>query len=183
MCDVAAAGRKRGEEPEDFLVRQDGRFRIFGAARDAADGGKHLRMGGQAKILMWNRESDDATLPALSPTGIAASLPLPTDRWLCVEFQIDARGPASASMQTWVDGAEGTGLHLDATPTPDIDEQWLRKAGWRPPAPQKLPAATLPDDPAVLKLRVRELEEEVRRLRMEKEILQKATAFFASQNP
>ena len=54
----------------------------FLAMSDGADGGKHLRMGGQAKILMWNRESDDATLPALSPTGIAASLALPTNRWL-----------------------------------------------------------------------------------------------------
>jgi hypothetical protein len=104
----------------------------FLAMTDAADGGKHLRMGGQSKILMWNRESDDATLPALSPTGIAASEPLPTNQWLCVELEIDARGPTSASMQTWVDGAEVAGLHLDATPTPDIDEQWLRKPGWRP---------------------------------------------------
>jgi hypothetical protein len=90
-----------------------------------------VRMGGQSKILMWNRESDDATLPALSPAGIAASLPLPTNQWLCVEVTIDASGPAT-SMRTWVDGAEVAGLHLDATPTPDLDEQWLRKADWRP---------------------------------------------------
>jgi hypothetical protein len=101
----------------------------FVAMTDGADGGKHLRMGGQSKILMWNRESDDATLPALSPAGIAKSEPLPTGQWLCVEFMID--GPAGL-MQTWVDGAEVPGLHLDATPTPDLDEQWLRKANWRP---------------------------------------------------
>jgi hypothetical protein len=100
----------------------------FLAMADAAAGGKHVRMGGQSKILMWNRESDDATLPALSPTGIAASEPLPTDRWLCLEFTIDER---AGTMQTWVDGAEVAGLHLDATPTPDVDEQWLRQA-WRP---------------------------------------------------
>ena len=35
-------------------------------------------------------------------------------------------------MRTWVDGAELAGLHLDATPTPEIDEQWLRRPGWRP---------------------------------------------------
>ena len=35
-------------------------------------------------------------------------------------------------MRTWVDGAEIAGLHLDATPTPDVDEQWLRQAGLAP---------------------------------------------------
>lgn len=34
---------------------------------DPAQGtNKHLRIGGQSKILMYNRESDDATLPDLS---------------------------------------------------------------------------------------------------------------------
>jgi len=64
--------------------------------------------------------------------------------------------------------------------------QWLRKAGWkRPQTPAVEPAlpATLPDDPAVLKARVRQLEDENRRLRMEKDILKKATAYFASQSP
>jgi hypothetical protein len=101
------------------------------AMTDANDGGKHVRMGGQSKILMWNRESDDATLPALSPAGIAASEALPVDRWLCVEFNVDATS-TPAGMRTWVDGAEIAGLHLDATPTPDLDEQWLRKPSWRP---------------------------------------------------
>lgn len=71
---------------------------------------------------------------------------------------------------------------------------WLAKAGWRPPAkgsndPQ-LPEGSsssssppLSDDPDVLKVRVKELEAQVRRLQMEKDILKKATAFFASQNP
>ena len=65
--------------------------------------------------------------------------------------------------------------------------QWLRKAGWRRPdrtssEPAPLPQ-TLPDDPAVLKVRLKELEAENRRLRMEKDILKKATAYFASLNP
>ena len=64
---------------------------------------------------------------------------------------------------------------------------WLDKAGWRPPArgaaDPRLPDAPLPDDPAVLQVRLRELEAENRRLRTEKDILKKATAFFASQNP
>ena len=38
-------------------------------------------------------------------------------------------------------------------------------------------------DPAALAIQVRELEAKVRRLEMEKEILKKATAFFATQHP
>ena len=64
---------------------------------------------------------------------------------------------------------------------------WLAKAGWRAPAKgagdAQLPQAPLSDDPAVLQVRVKDLEAQVRRLQMEKDILKKATAFFASQNP
>ena len=69
---------------------------------------------------------------------------------------------------------------------------WLDKAGWRPPARGADDAAagaagagSRPDsdDPAVLKIRLRELEAENRRLRMEKDILKKATAFFAKEHP
>lgn len=62
---------------------------------------------------------------------------------------------------------------------------WLDKAGWtRPPKGANEPTLpqTLSDDPAVLKVKLRQLEAEVRRLRMEKDILKKATAYFASQN-
>ena len=64
---------------------------------------------------------------------------------------------------------------------------WLKKAGWvRPPEGTVDPdaATTAPsEDPARLRARVSELERQVRRLEMEKEILKKATAFFASQSP
>jgi transposase len=63
--------------------------------------------------------------------------------------------------------------------------QWLKKAGWRrldkAASKPSLPAPALSDDPAVLKIRVRQLEDEIRRLRMEKDILKKATAFFARE--
>ena len=56
---------------------------------------------------------------------------------------------------------------------------WLKKAGWVK-RPQSM--APLPDAPEALKVRVAELERQVKRLEMEKEILKKATAYFASHN-
>lgn len=101
----------------------------FATMRDTADGNRDLRLGGQSRIMMWNRESDDATLPELSPTGIARSLAPAVDRWLCVEFHVDM---AAGALQTWVDGAPVEGLTVDATPTADTDAQWLRRGAWRP---------------------------------------------------
>jgi transposase len=57
---------------------------------------------------------------------------------------------------------------------------WLKKARW---IKQVEPAVPLPEDPLALKVRVAELERQVKRLELEKEILKKATAFFASQSP
>ena len=63
---------------------------------------------------------------------------------------------------------------------------WLKKAGWARPAegpvdPDAVGSTPPSQDPARLRLRVQELERQVKRLGMEKEILKKATAFFASQ--
>ena len=68
---------------------------------------------------------------------------------------------------------------------------WLRPRG---PADQPLEqqrgttargdaAAADPPDPKALQIQVRELEAKVRRLEMEKEILKKATAYFATLHP
>lgn len=101
----------------------------FMALKDDADGGKDLRMGGQSEIFMWNRESDDATLPALSPAGIAESTAPTPGAWTCVEFKID--GPLG-ELTTWVDGVEVPGLRVDGEPTPDIDQPWKNKPDWKP---------------------------------------------------
>lgn len=101
----------------------------FMTLKDSADGGKDLRMGGQSQILMFNRESDDATLPALSPAGIALSHAPAPGQWTCIEFMIDE---AAGEITTWVDGVEIPGLRVDAEPTPDIDQQWANKPDWKP---------------------------------------------------
>ena len=101
----------------------------FLTLKDTADGGKDLRMGGQSQILMYNRESDDATLPALSPAGIAMSAAPVPGQWTCIEFLIDE---AAGHITTWVDDIEIAGLRVDAEPTPDLDQQWFNKPDWKP---------------------------------------------------
>lgn len=100
----------------------------FAAMADRTSG-RDLRLGGQARILMWNREVDDATLPALSPTGIAASMQPAAQRWYCVEAAIDG---AAGTLTTRVDGAVVPGLVIDGVSTSDIDEPWRRGAAWTP---------------------------------------------------
>ncbi|WP_406070556.1 cellulose-binding domain-containing protein [Micromonospora sp. NBC_01638] len=95
---------------------------------DAADGNKDLRMGGQNGAMQWNRASDDATLPEQSPAGVAQSVPLPTNRWACVEFMVDG---SAGQLRTWLDGTAITGLTADGVPTHDIDSQWYNRT-WRP---------------------------------------------------
>ena len=114
-----------------FYVRFEDAFTdahtTFLALADQTDG-KDLRMGGQKAIFMWNREAGDATLPVLSPTGIALSVTPTPDAWHCVQVAID---PAGRTLQTSIDGVARSGLVIDTTPTPDIDQQWLRQP-WMP---------------------------------------------------
>jgi hypothetical protein len=100
----------------------------FLAMEDAAHNNSDLRMGGQNSAMQWNREYDDATLPAQSPVGVSLSVPLPTDEWVCVEYQIDPAG----LLETWVNGESVEGLHLDGTPTQDVDQQWMNGGAWQP---------------------------------------------------
>ncbi|MGP4111177.1 hydrolase [Streptomyces sp. 4N509B] len=91
--------------------------------------GRDLRMGGQNAALQWNRETDDATLPAQSPAGVALSAPLPVNEWSCVEYQIS---PATGHIQTWLNGTSVEGLVVDDVPDHDIDRQWLANGTWSP---------------------------------------------------
>jgi hypothetical protein len=111
-------------EQVTFVAMEDG----------SSTGGTDLRLGGQNGALQWNREADDATLPAQSPAGVALSTPLPVDEWQCVEFSVDT---GFGDVETWLTRESIEGLHADSTPTPDVDEQWL--AGeTEPPLPLDL---------------------------------------------
>lgn len=56
--------------------------------------------------------------------------------------------------------------------------RWLASRGWKAAS-----GAEAGNDPQALKTRVRELEAALRKSEMANEILKKATAYFASQNP
>ena len=58
---------------------------------------------------------------------------------------------------------------------------WLTARGWRGRQQRQAPEAS--DDPKVLKAHIRDLAKKLAQAEMEKEILKKATAFFASQSP
>lgn len=60
-------------------------------------------------------------------------------------------------------------------------QNWLKRRGLLTPPVEPDYAAS--DDPKLLKARIRELEKRLRRAETEKEILKKATAFFANQSP
>lgn len=92
---------------------------------DSAQGAdKHLRIGGQSQILMYNRESDDATLPDLSPQGIAASTALPTGSWQCFEYHIGADG----TIETWLNGKAIAGLTSKTGTANANAAQWQRSS-------------------------------------------------------
>jgi len=92
---------------------------------DSAQGAnKHLRIGGQSKILMYNRESDDATLPDLSPNGIAASKALPTGSWQCFEYHLGTDG----SIETWLNSAAVAGLTSKPGVANSNAAQWQRSS-------------------------------------------------------
>jgi transposase len=59
---------------------------------------------------------------------------------------------------------------------------WLVERGWKGPPQEGFPEE-VSDDPKFLKAKIRDLEQKLRKAEMEREILKKATAFFARENP
>ncbi|KAF2034499.1 hypothetical protein EK21DRAFT_97581 [Setomelanomma holmii] len=90
---------------------------------DSAQGAnKNLRIGGQSKIIMYNRETDDATLPDLSPQGIATSAALPTNTWTCFEYHLGTDG----TVETWLNNATVAGLTVKSGVSNPNAAQWQR---------------------------------------------------------
>ncbi|EPS39713.1 hypothetical protein H072_6491 [Dactylellina haptotyla CBS 200.50] len=83
---------------------------------------KHLRIGGQSQILMYNRESDDATLPDLSPQGIASSTALPTGSFQCFEYHLGTDG----TIETWLNSNAISGLTVGPGISNPNGAQWTR---------------------------------------------------------
>ncbi|KAK5116240.1 hypothetical protein LTR62_008567 [Meristemomyces frigidus] len=77
---------------------------------DSGLAGKHLRLSGQEGIFEYNRESDDATLPDLSPPGVNSSVGFPTSTWECLEYNLKSDG----TIETWFNGNVVTGLTVGA---------------------------------------------------------------------
>ena len=78
-----------------------------------------------------------------------------------------------------IDGQDPTRTARELGMPPSTLMLWLNKAGWRKPEPA---GPLISEDPAVLKAQIRELQRQLKRSEMEKDILKKATAYFASQN-
>jgi transposase len=57
---------------------------------------------------------------------------------------------------------------------------WLKKRGFTMTTPHELPSES--NDPATLQARIRELEARVKRVETERDILKKATVWFATQS-
>ena len=61
-------------------------------------------------------------------------------------------------------------------------QNWMKKRGLILPVPVVGPEDSASEDPQMLRARIKELEKRLARSEMEKEILKKATAYFASQS-
>ena len=101
----------------------------FIAMKDTVEA-KNLRFGGQGQVMAWNRESDDATVPSMSPVGISTSVGLPINQWSCLELKVDG---TNGFLQAWLNGTSIAGLTVDGVATTDIDQAWLAsKPSWHP---------------------------------------------------
>lgn len=91
-------------------------------------------------------------------------------------FQDEACKLVSQQGYTQKKAADELGIH------PITLRSWLKKRGQLQPVEVVEPDYAASNDPALLKNRIRELEKQLRRSETEKEILKKATAFFATQS-
>jgi transposase len=93
-----------------------------------------------------------------------------------IEFQDQACRLVSEQGYTQRKAAAELGVHTWTLRT------WLHKRGLLKPVQVIEPDYAASEDPKLLKGRIQELEKKLKRSETEKEILKKATAYFASQN-
>ncbi len=93
-----------------------------------------------------------------------------------VQFQDEACKLVSEQGYTQQKAADELGITRVTVQT------WLKKRGLLKPLELIEPDYAASEDPKLLKARIRELEKRLRRSETEKEILKKATAYFASQS-
>jgi transposase len=93
-----------------------------------------------------------------------------------IEFQDEACKLVSQQGYTQEKAANELGI------TTVTLRSWLKKRGLLEPVQVVEPDYASSDDPKLLRVRIRELEKRLRRSETEKEILKKATAYFASLN-
>ena len=93
------------------------------------------------------------------------------------EFQEQACRLVSEEGYTQIQAAKQLGI------TRETMHDWLKKRGLLKPVEVVEVDYAASDDPKLLKGRISELEKQLKRARIETEILKKATAYFASQNP
>jgi transposase len=93
-----------------------------------------------------------------------------------VEFQEQACKLVTEQGYTQIKAAQELGV------TRETIHEWLKKRKLLQPIEVVEPDYASSRDPKVLKARISELEKRLRRAEMEKDILKKATAYFASQS-
>jgi transposase len=93
------------------------------------------------------------------------------------EFQDEACKLVTQQGYTQTKAAQELGLPVH------ILHHWMKKRGLVKPIAGEDTEFPDTNDPTLLKARIRDLEKQLRRSETEKEILKKATAYFASQHP
>jgi transposase len=93
------------------------------------------------------------------------------------EFQDEACKLVTEQGYTQVNAAKELGIAVHQL------HHWMKKRGLIKPLIPQEEDWPQTDDPKLLKAQIRQLQKQLRRSQTEKEILKKATAYFASQNP
>jgi transposase len=91
-----------------------------------------------------------------------------------LEFKDEACRLVMDKKQTVAETARALKIHENSL------KHWLKRRGYSMTTVRERPSET--NDPAALKARIRELEARVRRVETERDILKKATAYFATQS-